>query len=107
MVKERVTFQARNSTRDGTGQLSNTWTNVYTVGANIRRVAYSKTDSRHREISLERLELKIPYSAMSIALTTKNSVLVYNKRYDIDEVDRNTTWRREVIIYATERNQEG
>ena len=94
-------------TRSNTGQLSETWTDVYSVGALISRTAYSKTSSQQREVAYEQLQLIIPYSTRSLALTTENSVVLYGNRYDIDEVDRNTEWRRNIILFVSERNQRG
>ena len=105
MVTERITFQRRGATNQASGQQSENWADIYTIGAKLRRIAYSKTSTRDREVQYELLEATIPFSRMSIALNSGNSGLINNVRYDIDEVDINTKWRKEVIVFLVQRNQ--
>ena len=104
---ERVTVQRRGMSQSSTGQLSETWTDIYTVGAKVSLIEANRSSSTKREISYAQYRVTVPYSSSSIALTTQNAAMLNGIRYDIDHVDRDTKWRKQVVIILTERNQEG
>jgi len=106
MVRQRVTFQRRQESQDEYGQISTTWTDIYEVSAAVTKQAFSETSSQQREVSFSAYNLVIPYSPMSLELTSRDAVMLDGTRFTIDQVDTTTDWRKAVRVAVSQRNME-
>lgn len=106
MVRQRVTFQRRDSAVDDTGQISATWNDLYQVGAKITKLAQTETSSNPREVSYSSYIVTVPYSPNSLMITTRDAAVFNGTRYTIESVDTTSAWRKSVKILVSQRNEE-
>ncbi len=103
-MRRKVTFQTQSSGMDPSGQVSNIWTDIYSVGANIRQTSFSETLTQRREVAVQGVQITVPFSEHGMSLTTDDSALVGAVRYEIQSIDVDTQWRRHIIVNCTTYN---
>ena len=83
-----------------------TWEDIYDVGAILKRIAFSETSANPREISYSSYSLEIPYSPRALTLQVQDAVFFNGTQFTIDNIDVTTMWRRKVLVFCSQRNED-
>lgn len=86
-MRRSVTLQSRASGVDAYGELSDTWTDVASLGANIRSFSLSESVAINRASTSRILQFDFNYSPTSIGITTSHRLSFGNDLFYVISVE--------------------
>lgn len=86
-MRRPVTLQSRDAGVNSYGELNDTWTDVATLGANIRSFSLSESVALNRESTSRILQFDFSYSPTTIAITTSNRLVFGGDNFYVMSVD--------------------
>ena len=86
-MRRSVTLQSRDAGVNEYGELSESWSDVGTLGARIRSFSLSESVALNRESTSRILQFDFSYGPTSIAITTSNRLVFGGDNYYVMSVE--------------------